>query len=59
MKTILFLLALFWLTPAMAADVCHCKGYAGPGGVCYNGPGGPAYAGPGGPAYNGPGGRLL
>jgi hypothetical protein len=44
--------------------ICHCKGYAGPGGPCFagpggranDGPGGPAYAGPGGPCYAGPGG---
>jgi len=43
----------------MARDVCHCKGYAGPGGPCYSGPGGPAYDGPGGPAYSGPGGPCY
>jgi hypothetical protein len=45
-----------WIQPARANDVCHCKGYNGPGGPCYAGPGGPAYNGPGGPAYSGPGG---
>ena len=33
---------------AMARDISHCKGYAGPGGPCYSGPGGPCYSGPGG-----------
>lgn len=45
--------------PASAADVCNCKGYAGPGGQEYSGPGGPAYDGPGGPRYSGPGGPAY
>lgn len=40
-------------------DVCNCKGYSGPGGVCFAGPGGPAFDGPGGPAYRGPGGPCY
>ena len=44
---------------AYAQDVCNCKGYAGPGGPCYDGPGGPAYKGPGGPAYAGAGGPCY
>ena len=59
MKTPSLLFALVLATcasSAMARDICHCKGYAGPGGPCYSGPGGPAYNGPGGPAYAGPGG---
>ena len=31
------------VTNANAQDVCNCRGYDGPGGVCYSGPGGPAY----------------
>jgi len=53
------LIIAFWLQPAIANDVCNCKGYDGPGGPCYAGPGGPAYAGPGGPAYDGPGGHCY
>ncbi len=56
-RSLLLILALVsCASSAMAGDVCHCKGYAGPGGPCYAGPGGPAYNGPGGPAYAGPGG---
>ena len=40
-------------------SICNCKGYAGPGGPCYNGPGGAAYDGPGGPAYRGAGGACY
>ncbi len=42
-----------------AADICNCKGYAGPDGPCFAGPGGAAYNGPGGPAYSGPGGACY
>lgn len=57
--TVFLLLMFVWLEPALARDVCNCKGYSGPGGPCYAGPGGPAYDGPGGPAYSGPGGPCY
>ena len=57
MVLVLALAAFFQL--AHAGDVCNCKGYAGPGGPCYDGPGGAAYKGPGGPAYAGPGGPCY
>lgn len=44
---------------AARQSICNCKGYAGPGGPCYNGPGGAAYDGPGGPAYRGAGGACY
>ena len=44
---------------AMANDPCHCQGYAGVGGPCYDGPGGAAYSGVGGPAYAGVGGPCY
>lgn len=61
MKTLLGITVfsfVLWMNPAVATDVCNCKGYSGPGGICYDGPGGPAYDGPGGPAYSGPGVRI-
>lgn len=55
----LVVLTLAFGHPALADDICNCKGYAGPGGPCYAGLGGPAYAGLGGPAYAGPGGPCA
>ena len=48
-RFLLMVLALASCTSfAIARDVCHCKGYAGPGGLCYAGLGGLCYSGPGG-----------
>lgn len=65
-RPVIVALALLTGVPASAQyrtevpnNVCNCKGYAGPGGPCYDGPGGPAYDGPGGPAYSGPGGPCY
>ena len=57
--SIILLLMMFWLKPAMAIDVCNCKGYAGIGGPCFAGIGGPANSGIGGPAYDGIGGPCF
>ncbi len=56
---IAILMLFFWLNPALANDICNCKGYAGVGGPCYAGVGGAAYAGVGGPAYAGVGGPCY
>lgn len=58
-RSVVFLIFLIFGIQSFANDVCNCKGYAGPGGPCYDGPGGAAYDGPGGPAYSGPGGPCY
>ena len=58
-SAVLLLFALGWLPPALALDICDCRGYRGPGGPCDSSLGGAAYAGPGGPASAGPEGRCF
>jgi hypothetical protein len=53
----ILVLTVFITVNGFAINPCNCKGYAGPGGPCYDGPGGPCYDGPGGPCYSGPGGN--
>lgn len=58
-KIIVIMMLMYWISPALANDVCNCHGYSGVGGPCYAGVGGAAYAGVGGPAYAGVGGACY